>query len=310
MNKIKNNFSIKDLENLSGIKAHTIRIWEKRYNLLQPNRTDTNIRFYSLASLQKILNIGYLNTNGYKISKIAKLSNDEIKNEVKQIASEKNVEHNYINKVKLCMMNFDKIQFYSICRELSDKYTFEDIFFNIFVPILDQIGLLWQTDTITPAHEHFIVELIKQKILIETEKKKLSILSSSEYEYETVCILFLPDNEIHELGLLYAYLELTTNKNHTIYLGQSVPIDSLQHLLKHYDAITFLSSFTVSPEKENLNKYLEEFYTKLLEKTSNTLHISGRLTELIDKKNIPQSITTYTTTKEAIDSLKKTYNVS
>lgn len=305
MNKIKNNFSIKDLENLSGIKAHTIRIWEKRYNLLQPNRTDTNIRFYSLASLQKILNISYLNTNGYKISKIAKLNDQEIKDLVHKIASEQSIEHHYINQVKLCMMNFDKIKFYEIYDELSKQYSFKDIFFNIFVPLLDEIGLLWQTDTITPAHEHFIVELIKQKILIHTEKEKINLLSSNESDYKTLCVLFLPDNEVHELGLLYAYLELTTNKNHTIYLGQSVPIDALHHLLKYYKDITFLTSFTVSPEKENLDKYLEEFHSKILENNSNKLYISGRLTAMIDEKKLPNNISVYKTTKEAIEAIKE-----
>ena len=165
MNNIKNNFSIKDLENLSGIKAHTIRIWEKRYELFNPNRTDTNIRYYSLQSLQKILNIAYLNSNGYKISKIAKLSALEITTKVKEISSEANSNNHYIDIFKLAMLNFDQGLFSSTYNELSLKLPFRSIFYDILVPFLDEIGLLWQTDTISPAHEHFIVELNKEENL-------------------------------------------------------------------------------------------------------------------------------------------------
>jgi len=168
MNNVKTKFSIKDLENLSGIKAHTIRIWEKRYNLFQPNRTDTNIRYYSLASLQKLLNISYLNRNGYKVSKIAKLKTEEIPALVKEIAQENDANNHSVNLFKMAMLNFDQTLFYNTFNDLEKENSFHDIFYNTLVPLLDEIGLLWQTDTITPAHEHFIVELIKQKILIYT----------------------------------------------------------------------------------------------------------------------------------------------
>ena len=118
MNNIKNQFSIKDLENLTGIKAHTIRIWEKRYNLLQPKRTDTNIRYYSLASFQKLLNVSYLNNNGYKISKIAKMEEHKIPILVREIAAESNLEGHAINAFKLSMLNFDQGLFYNTYESL------------------------------------------------------------------------------------------------------------------------------------------------------------------------------------------------
>ena len=170
MNNIKNQFSIKDLENLTGIKAHTIRIWEKRYNLLQPKRTDTNIRFYDLESFQKLLNISYLNSNGYKISKIATLNKEEISSLVREIAAENNIESHAINAFKLSMLNFDQTLFYKTYDSLLNDKDFGEIFYDIFIPLLTEIGLLWQTDTITPAHEHFLTSLIRQKILINTEK--------------------------------------------------------------------------------------------------------------------------------------------
>jgi len=199
MNIVKDNFSIKDLENLSGIKAHTIRIWEKRYKLLNPNRTDTNIRYYSLASLQKLLNIVLLCNNGYKISKIGQLSEEEIPFLVKQIGSEGSINNESLNSFKLAMINFDQGLFAQTYNTLITTKTFREIFYDVFIPLLTELGLLWQTDTITPAHEHFITGLIKQKVIANTEK--LPLLDTQNRSQ--VFVLFLPENEIHEIGLLF-----------------------------------------------------------------------------------------------------------
>lgn len=297
MNSIKTNFSIKDLENLSGIKAHTIRIWEKRYNLFKPNRTDTNIRYYSTASLQKILNISFLNKNGYKISKIASLDENEISSLVKEIAESKDPNNHSINLLKLAMINFDQSLFNKTFYKLEEEMSFKTIFFDVFIPLLDHIGLLWQTDTITPAHEHFIVEIIKKKILVETEKAyKINTPDLSQKPYA----LFLPDNEMHELGLLFTNLELTLKGKHVIYLGQSVPIKSLEFLLTKHKDITFISNFTVSPENENVEDYLNSFSSTLLKNNKCKLLVSGRL--LVTKPNISNSnIKTFESTKDLID---------
>ncbi|MEQ3663913.1 MULTISPECIES: MerR family transcriptional regulator [unclassified Olleya] len=300
MNNIKTKFSIKDLENLSGIKAHTIRIWEKRYNLFEPNRTETNIRYYSLSSLQKILNISYLNNNGYKISKIANLDSKDIPTIVRQIAEKKEGNNHYINALKLAMFNFDQSLFFTTYEDLKTELNFDDIFYKVFVPLLDEIGMLWQTDTITPAHEHFIVELIKQKIVynIETSLNKKNLVGSSE-----VYVLFLPDNEVHELGLLFTNYELINKGFHSIYLGQSVPLDSLEFLKSQYDSITFISCFTVKPEKDDINQYLADFNSKILKNTNNKLIISGRMTAFIDSTLNPK-IASYQSTKEVLESLQ------
>ncbi|MBB3123483.1 DNA-binding transcriptional MerR regulator [Mesoflavibacter sabulilitoris] len=297
MNSIKTNFSIKDLENLSGIKAHTIRIWEKRYNLFKPNRTDTNIRYYSTASLQKILNISFLNKNGYKISKIASLDENEISSLVKEIAESKDPNNHSINLLKLAMINFDQSLFNKTFYKLEEEMSFKTIFFDVFIPLLDHIGLLWQTDTITPAHEHFVVEIIKKKILVETEKAyKINTPDLSQKPYA----LFLPDNEMHELGLLFTNLELTLKGKHVIYLGQSVPIKSLEFLLTKHKDITFISNFTVSPENENVEDYLNNFSSTLLKNNKCKLLVSGRL--LGTKPNISNSnIKTFESTKDLID---------
>jgi len=300
MNNIKTKFSIKDLENLSGIKAHTIRIWEKRYNLFQPNRTETNIRFYSLSSLQKLLNITFLNRNGYKVSKIAQLQPNEIPNLVKQIAKENDTDNHSVDLFKISMLNFDQTLFYSTFKELAKDQNLSNIFHNVFVPLLNQIGLLWQTDTITPAHEHFIFELIKQKVLVYTD---IAIDNAEKVENNKTFVLFLPDNEIHELGLLYVNYELTLRGYKSIYLGQSVPIDSLEYLTDHYNDIVFISSFTIKPEKEIIDKYLEELSMKILKDDNNLLLISGRQTQHINLNLLNDKISVFNSTKEILESL-------
>ncbi len=300
MNNVKSRFSIKDLENLSGIKAHTIRIWEKRYDLFKPNRTETNIRYYSLESLQKLLNISYLNSNGYKISKISKLEKQDIPRLVKEIAISKDLNNHAINAFKVSMLDFDQSLFYSTFEELIKTSTFRDVFYDVFVPFLDEIGLLWQTNTITPAHEHFIVELLKQKILIHTEK---AIGNSKVINKEKTYVLFLPDNEIHELGLLFTNYELASKGFHSIYLGQSVPIDSLKFLISKYDNVTFISSFTVQPEKDDIDDYMVELTKKVLKDTNNSFIVSGRLTSFIDIGNMSKQVTVFKSTKEIIEAL-------
>jgi DNA-binding transcriptional MerR regulator len=169
MKRIKSTFSIKNLENLSGIKAHTLRIWEKRYNLLEPERTDTNIRRYSLDSLKRLLNVTLLYNHGFKISKIASLNEEEIPELVRSIALKSNSEQVAINAFKLSMINFDYDLFDTNYNEILQHHDFQYVFLNVFMPLMRELGILWQTGAISPSHEHFITNLIKQKIHLQTE---------------------------------------------------------------------------------------------------------------------------------------------
>jgi len=299
MNNIKNTFSIKDLENLTGIKAHTIRIWEKRYNLLEPKRTDTNIRYYDLESFQKLLNVSYLNNNGYKISKIATIDEHEIPQLVKKIAVETNTESHAINAFKLAMLNFDQGMFYKTYESLLEEKAFEEIFYTIFIPLLTEIGLLWQTGTITPAHEHFISMLIRQKILISTEKIQSKQINKSTKTF----VLYLPDNEIHEIGLMLINHQLVSKGYHSIFLGQSVPIESLVEIQNYYDEITYISYFTVKPKKEKLLKYIEKFDSLLLKKPSTNFWVLGQMLNHIDTNQLPKGITTFKSIENLIKEL-------
>ena len=297
MNNIKVNFSIKDLENLTGIKAHTIRIWEKRYNLLSPNRSDTNIRNYSIESFQKLLNISYLNNNGLKISKIAKLKEEEIPIKVREIASRGKIEDHAINALKLAMVNFDQVLFYNTYNNLLDNRTFKDIFYTVFLPLLNEIGLLWQTNTITPAHEHFICVHIKQKILLNIER----LQSLEPKPVSKTFVLFLPDHEIHDIGLLFVNYELRSRGYHTIFLGESVPMESLTDLFDFFEEIVFLSYFTVYPEEENIASYLDDFNNLLLKKENSKLLLLGQKLSNYNTLKLPKNISIF----KSIESLVK-----
>ncbi|UJH67982.1 MerR family transcriptional regulator [Allomuricauda sp. SCSIO 65647] len=299
MNNVKQSFSIRDMENLSGIKAHTIRIWEKRYNLFTPERTSTNIRTYSLASLQKLLNITLLYNNGYKISKIARISEGEIPKKVSEIISSTSEKSHAINALKLAMVNFDQSLFYETYDALLEKKSFKEVFYDVFIPLLTELGLLWQTDTISPAHEHFITNLIKQKIHVHVEQ----LQSRAPRRNDKVFALFLPENEIHEIGLLYVNYEILLRGYKTIYLGQTMPLENLGDLLKYFDNIHFVSYFTVSPTKDRLEKYITDFTNDLNRHGQSKLWILGRQLQHLSSHELPSSVRTFGTIDQLAEAL-------
>lgn len=294
MNNIKNNFSIKDLENLSGIKAHTIRIWEKRYNVFEPMRTDTNIRLYDLQALQKLLNITLLHEYGYKISKISSLENENIDALVRKIVSEKSAKNHAISAFKLAMINFDQTLFFNTYDQLLSEKSFKETFFDVFIPLISEIGYLWQSNTISPAHEHFISYLIKQKLLINTEKVQIL----DPVKKDKVFVLYLPSNEVHELGLMYLNYEILLSGYKAIYLGESVPVDSLKDVKKYFDNVVYVCYSTVEPNKLEINNYVNEVIEEVLDDTSE-FWIIGRMTEHITKNNKSNKISIF----ESIDKL-------
>jgi DNA-binding transcriptional MerR regulator len=299
MNKIKSSFSIRDLENISGIKAHTIRIWEKRYHLLEPQRSDTNIRNYSLDSLQKLLNITLLYNNGYKISNIAQIKDEELPKTVKKLVDKTAIQNDAINAFKIAMMNFDSKQFNLTYNQLFEKNSFNDIFYNIFIPLFNQIGMLWQTKVIIPSHEHFISNLIRQKIILNTEK----VQTENNFESDKVFVLFLPEHEIHELGLLYLNYEIQSKGYKTIYLGHSVPLDSLIEVSNFYNNIYFLSYFTSEPNRNIIHKYIEDFKEKLDIGEKNKFWILGYQSQFIDNTLLDENLKKFTSMKSVTKQL-------
>jgi DNA-binding transcriptional MerR regulator len=298
MNNVKNVFSIKDLENLSGVKAHTIRIWEKRYNVLQPMRTDTNIRLYSLPSLQKLLNITLLHDYGYKISKIATFNEEKIVEMIREIVSKKNAKNHAVNAFKMAMMNFDQDLFSNTYNWLLEEKTFKEIFNQVFIPLMEEIGLLWQTDTITPAHEHFISCLLLKKILVNIEK----IEADKPINTDKVYVLSLPLNEIHELGLVYLHYEIVSRGYRVVYLGESMPLNYLKDLKKHFNSIIFLSYFTIQPDREYVNDYVQTMGAELLGDGSQ-IWLIGKLTQYIDPNLIPVDVKVFDSIPDLIEKI-------
>lgn len=296
LNNIRQEFTIKDLENISGVKAHTIRIWEKRYNLLTPKRTDTNIRLYSNKNLEKLLNIVLLNNNNFKISKIAKMSDEELLLQCNEMAINSLHKDEAINSFKLAMFNFDTVLFNSTYDQLLLKMTFRDVFKDVFIPFLEHIGLLWHTDTLIPAYEHFVSNLITQKIQINTEK-----ITSNTSNTAKTYVLYLPENEIHELGLLYLNYELNLRGNNTIYLGQSLPFDNLNYFLKSKIEYCFITYLTIMPYDSKVKEYFQEADALLKDSKAEFIAI-GRKTDLVNNCNFESNIKLY---KSVSDLLKE-----
>lgn len=287
MERIKSTFSIKNLENLSGIKAHTLRIWEKRYNLLEPERTDTNIRRYSLESLKKLLNVTLLYNHGFKISKIACLESDEIPELVRSIALKSNSEQVSINAFKLAMINFDYELFDANYLEISQHHDFEYIFLNMFLPLMRELGILWQTGAISPSHEHFITHLVKQKIHLQTETLQRE---KPRREDHPPFVLFLPENEIHELGILYLNYLILSKGFRTIFLGQSLQSSSLETLYTYQTEFIFVSYLTVEPNKDEIMPFLNYFHKTLLANRNSKLLLFGPQQIEIKTEKLPSQI--------------------
>lgn len=298
MDRVKNSFTIKNLEHLSGIKAHTIRIWEKRYNLFEPQRTDTNIRMYDLENLQKLLNVTLLYNNGFKISKIAKLSTQEVTENVHNLTINKTADDWSIGLFKLSMINFDQRLFTKTFNELIEQFSFREIFKNVFIPLMNELGVLWQTNSISPSHEHFITSLVKQKIHAMCEELQSQETRRNDRRF----VLFLPENEIHELGLLYLQYEVLNNGFPCVFLGQSVPIDSLKNLVDIGEPITFLSYFTIEPTQEKINAYLNTFSSEIIDNISCDLWVLGYQIQFI-KGELPKKIRSFSSIDEVTDML-------
>ncbi|MEM0518445.1 MULTISPECIES: MerR family transcriptional regulator [Aequorivita] len=296
---IKTQFGIKDLENLSNVKAHTIRIWEKRYNLLEPDRTDTNIRKYDLQNLKKLLNVTYLYNAGYKISKIASLDPAQMQALIMQNID--GIDSEYLGNVfKSAMFEFDGELFDATLEKLLEKKSFRSIFAEIFVPLLNEMGILWHSGTIDPSHEHFISEKIKQSIIVHSAKNKKTQIDKNAHLFA----LYLPYREIHEISLLYANFELISAGFRTIYLGANIPLDSLKHILKTKTKVIFVTYLTVLPENDNLEKYLKDFQNEVGSKGPSEVWVLGRKAKnnIKNSKNIKlfREIENFT---EKVDSL-------
>jgi methanogenic corrinoid protein MtbC1 len=251
-------------------------------------RTDTNIRLYDLASLQKLLNITLLHDYGYKISKIATYPPENIPVLVREIVTQKTAKSHALSEFKMAMMHFDQQLFFNTYNWLIAEKSFKEIFHEVFIPLMQELGLLWQTHTISPAHEHFITFLIKQKLLIQTEQLQIV----KPIKTDKVFVLSLPMNEVHELGLMYLNYEILSKGYKTIYLGESMPIENLKDLKKHFSSIVFVSYLTVQPSKDLLNEYIIKMKEELEDETTKLWYL-GRMSENIDTELLSDNVSVF-----------------
>lgn len=221
----RNKLFIKDLENITGIKAHTLRIWEQRYRIFTPHRTDTGIRYYDEDQLRLILNISILNNNGYKISRIAEMSVEEIREKCQQLSENKSKYDGQIQSLISTMMLFDEKEFNKILSINILKLGIEDTMTQIVFPFMEQIGLLWLSGSIHPAHEHFISNLIRQRLFVAIDN--LSVRPGTEAKK---FLVFVPTGESHDLSLLFANYVLRSRGHDVIYLGSQTPFEDLHKI--------------------------------------------------------------------------------
>lgn len=243
-------YSIKDLEVLSGVKAHTIRIWEKRYKLLIPARTDTNIRYYSDDDLRRILNVSLLVKNGFKISKVSKMNDEQIRTSVISISTRNIAEPDYIDRLVICMLNFDSAGFNRLADEIIEKKGIEDAISKVFFSLFERIGTYWMVGSIFPAQEHFITNIIRQKLIVEIDKL------GYESTRDSSILFFLPDGELHEMSLLYYTLLARKMGYNVLYLGQFVPFSDLVKVATHVKIDYVFTAFINGFPKEELEDYL------------------------------------------------------
>lgn len=289
-------YSIKDLEKISGVKAHTIRIWEKRYSLVQPCRTSTNIRYYNDNELKRLLNISMLSRNGFKISRIAQFTEIEISNSILALSQNLGKSEDVIENLILSMIEFDEDKFDRILSNLIIKLGFENTFIKVLTPFFYKVGVLWQTGAIVPAHEHFVSNLIQQKLILAIDSQK-----EASDEKPGSFLLFLPEGEMHELTLLFCHYIVRKHGYKAIYLGQTLPITNLDNISNKMGIKYLVTSFTISNNISNTRETLEKL--ALIAKNCKIFVIGQQIKNINFK--LPSNITLISSYSEFIAQLEK-----
>lgn len=243
-------FTIKDLENLSGIKAHTLRIWEQRYSFLKPSRSFTNIRYYSNDELKSILNIALLNKYGYKVSHIDKMSESEINDKILALNQSEAQQERIINELIQAMIDMKMLEFEEVLNAFIQQRGIERTLTQIIFPFLEKIGILWLTNHINPAQEHIVTNIIRQKIIVGIDR------ASSQLHPDKTLLLFLPEGEYHELGLLLVFYLLKSRGAKVIYLGSNMPLKDVEYVIKATKPTHLYTHLTTVAKNFNFEKFL------------------------------------------------------
>lgn len=286
-----NAFTIKDLENLSGIKAHTIRIWEQRYSFLKPQRTGTNIRYYSNEELKTVLNIALLNKYGYKISHIDKMKPEELRDKIVTLSNNQAQQERMINELVQFMIDLDMDRFETMLDNFITARGIDKAITQLVFPFLEKIGILWLTNHINPAQEHLITNIIRQKLIVGIEG------AFTHFQSPKSVLLFLPEGEHHELGLLYMYYLLKNRGIRILYLGANVPFKDVAFVAEIKKPDYIYTHLTSVANTFSLDKFLNNAQGKL---HSFNLVVSGQVTQNY-KKKVPAFVTCCRSIQEVLD---------
>lgn len=248
-------FSISQIAQYSGIKPHTIRMWEKRYNALKPNRTEGNTRYYSNSQLRRLLNIASLKNADHKVSELCAMSDEElfelVKKKQKSVADDEADEF-FISQFIAAGMNYDELHFEKIFSHCLLRFGLKEAYTRVIYPMMVRVGIMWTSDSLPPVHEHFISNLLKQKLL--TAIDALSPADSTSDKW----LLFLPENELHDLGLLFANYLIRSSGKKVVYLGANIPMQSLKIAVKDTDPDHLLFFLVHYDLPENTDQYLDQ----------------------------------------------------
>jgi len=254
-------YTLYELEKLTGILAATIRVWERRYNIIKPKRTDTNRRWYDDDDLRRLINISVVNHSGIRISKIAMYSKSELEEKVELLTTDSNGSDKHINSLIVAMLTFNGNAVNEILLKLIINSGFEETFSNVVFPFLRRVGIMWHTGSASTGAEHFIANIFRARLISAID----SLPPANDPKSKRV-IMFLPDNELHELGLLfYSYL-IRKLGHEVLYLGQTTPVPALTEAIEkwHSDILVtgVLSDLSISEPEEYLNNLSSTFKTQ------------------------------------------------
>lgn len=279
-----NSFTISQLENYSGIKAHTIRAWEQRYNALSPERSEGNTRYYAGSQLKRLLIIVSLLDNEHKISELARMSDADLYKMLSErhnsIALDKSNNEYSVLQLIAAGMSYDEVYFEKIFSNCILRMGIRNAYVEVIYPMLIRLGQLWMNDTLSMSREHFITNIIRQKLF-----SAIDSLPPSKSNVDT-WLLFLPEDEFHEIGLLFSHYLIRQAGKKVIYLGSSVPLEIVNDAVKEISPANLLLFLVHYRKQEETQAYINKL-SKSFKKT--TIHISGNeklISSLSKEKNI------------------------
>lgn len=288
-------YSIKDLENLSGIKAHTIRIWEKRYNLIEPKRTKTNIRYYTDDDLRKLLNVCFLYKKGYKISKIGGMQHEAIKEKVSEYSRINLSFEDQLDALLLFILELDSYNFNKVLNQNIEQKGLENTMNELIYPLLDKLSLAWMAGSFLEVHESFVTQIIKSKILAAIEAIKCEPNADPSY------LIYLPPNEKQELSLLYLHYILKHNGCKVINLGSEVNLNDLRYAIE-----TCKPNYVFTILNENIsNMPLQNYVDQICEELGDAKMIVTGYQTLTAGINWPKKVVVIKNLEETLEFIKQ-----